>query len=110
MHDTKNENSLSGNSIGFLQTMPAGATSGNQLKATDVLHLFPDDMLKRALSNSCASRESPLYHFVGLFEIAKGYICFNESIDECIRKDYNTLMRSMDFYLELVKATYGYEL
>ncbi len=110
MEYNKNENSLSGNSIGFFQATPAGAASGNQLKATDVLHQFPDEMIKLALSDSCAGRESPLHHFVGLFEIAKGYIGFNEGIDEYIRKDFNTLMKSMDFYLELVKATYGKEL
>ncbi len=108
MNVNKNESNFSGKSA--REETPVGATSDNQLKATDVLRLFPDDMLKNALSNSCASRESPLYHFVGLFEIAKGYICFNERIDECIRKDYNTLMRSMDFYLELVKVTYGNDL
>jgi hypothetical protein len=104
MSSNKNENGLSGNTI--RQTTPAGAASGNPLKATDVLHLFPDEMIKHALSNSCASRESPLHHFVGLFEIAKGYIGFNEGIDEYIRKDFNTLVKSMDFYLELIKVAY----
>ena len=42
---------------------------------------------------------------MGLFEIAQEYIIFNESIDEATRKDFSTLCKQMNFYLELVKET-----
>ncbi len=109
MLDTKNENSLTANNNAG-QTALTGAASGNRLKATDVIGLFPDNEVKSALSLSSVSRESPLYNFLGLFEIAKGYICFNEGINERIGEDFNTLMKSMDFYLELIKTTFENDL
>ena len=90
--------------------MPAGASSGNQLKATDVIRLFPDKEIKLALSVSGVSRESPLYLFTGLFDVAKSFIKFNEGIDKYIREEFNALARSMDFYLNLVIATQEHEL
>ncbi len=109
MLDTKNENSLTANN-NTGQIALAGAASGNRLKTMDVIGLFPDNEVKSALSLSSVSGESPLYNFLGLFEIAKGYICFNEGINERIREDFNTLMKSMDFYLELIKTTFENDL
>ena len=77
----------------------------NKLKATDIISLFPDEKIKRALSCSSINGESPLYHFVGLFEVAQEYIIFNESIDEATRGDFSTLCKQMNFYLELIKGT-----
>ena len=76
-----------------------------KLKATDTISLFPDEKIKRALSNSSINRESPLFHFMGLFEIAQEYIIFNESVDEATRRDFETLCKQMNFYMELVKET-----
>ncbi len=108
MNVNKNENCLSGDST--VPKMLAGALSGNQSKVTDVINLFPYKEIKHALSVSGVGGESPLYLFLGLFEVAKSYISFNECIDECIREDFNALTRSMDFYLDLVKAAYRNDL
>ena len=77
----------------------------NNLKATDMISLFPEEKIKRALSNSSINGESPLFHFMGLFEVAQEYIIFNESIDEATRGDFSTLCKQMNFYLELIKGT-----
>ena len=79
--------------------------TGKKLKATDVLSLFPDERIKRALSISSINGESPMYHFMGLFEVAQEFIVFNESIDEPTRRDFETLCKHMNFYLALIKET-----
>jgi len=76
-----------------------------KLKATDIISLFPDEKIKRALSSSSINGESPLYHFMGLFEVAQEFIIFNESVDEATRRDFSTLCKQMNFYLALVKET-----
>jgi len=76
-----------------------------KLKATDVISLFPDEKIKRALSVSSINGESPLFHFMGLFEVAQEFIIFNESIDEATRGDFSTLCKQMNFYLQLIKET-----
>jgi len=77
----------------------------NKLKATDTISLFPDEKIKRALSSSSINAESPLYHFMGLFEVAQEFIIFNESVDEPTRRDFSTLCKQMNFYLALIKET-----
>ena len=76
-----------------------------KLKATDIISLFPDEKIKRALSISSINDESPLFHFMGLFEVAQEYILFNESIDDDIKGKFSTLCKQMNFHLELVKET-----
>ena len=76
-----------------------------KLKATDVVGLFPDETIKRALSRSSINSESPLFLFMGLFEVAQGYILFNEFIPDDIKSEFNTLCYQMNFHLELVKET-----
>ena len=76
-----------------------------KLKATDIISLFPDEKIKHALSISSINGESPLFHFMGLFEVAQEYIIFNESIDEAIRGDFSILCKQMNFYLALIKET-----
>ena len=53
-----------------------------KLKATDVIGRFPDETIKRALSNSSITSESLLFLFMGLFGVAQEYILFNEFIAE----------------------------
>ena len=77
----------------------------NKLKATDIISLFPDEKIKRALSISSINGESPLFHFMGLFEVAQEFIIFNESVDEATRRDFETLCKQMNFYLALIKET-----
>ena len=79
--------------------------TNEKLKATDVISRFPDETIKRALSNSSISSESPLFHFIGLFEVAQEYILFNEFIPEDIKSEFGTLSKQMNFHLELVKET-----
>lgn len=104
MTHNKNENSLSGSNPA--QTAPAGATSGNELKATDIIYLFPDEKIKFSLMISGISKENPLYHFCGLFEVVKNYISCHKEIDECIRENFDILIRSMEFYLNLIKVAH----
>ena len=103
MHNNKNQTDLQANNSSR-QTALIHDTD-KKLKATDIISLFPDEKIKRALSSSCINGESPLFHFMGLFEIAQEYIIFNESIDEATRGDFYTLCKQMNFYLELVKET-----
>ncbi|MDR1679102.1 MAG: hypothetical protein LBR81_07985, partial [Prevotellaceae bacterium] len=65
--------------------------------------------IKLALFSCGVDGKSPLYHFLGLYEVAKNYIGYHEGIDECIRGNFNTLTMSMDFYLDLVKLTHEFD-
>ncbi len=103
MSSNKNENKLCGNNPA--QTTPAGAKS-EPLKPTDIIRQFPDADVKRALSFSRVDEESPLYHFIGLYDIAKNYIICNQNIEEYIRENFEILTRSMDFYLHLINETH----
>ena len=76
-----------------------------KLKATDVIGLFPDEKIKHALSVSSINGESPLAHFMGLFEVAQEFIIFNENIDEATRGDFYTLCKQMNFYMALINET-----
>jgi hypothetical protein len=100
----KHENGLNGNNP--VQPTPAGASPGNP-KATEAISLFPDINVKLAMAFSRISEESPLYHFLGLYEVAKSYIRCNRGIDEHVRENFDTLVRSMDFYLNLVNAAHA---
>ncbi|MDR1679681.1 MAG: hypothetical protein LBR81_07890, partial [Prevotellaceae bacterium] len=80
MNDTKNENSLSADNRA--QTTPTGAESGERLNATDAISLFPYEDIKLALFSCGVDGKSPLYHFLGLYEVAKNYIGYHEGIDE----------------------------
>ncbi|MDR1678597.1 MAG: hypothetical protein LBR81_02355 [Prevotellaceae bacterium] len=104
MNINKNENGLSGDS--HAQTTPAGAKCGYP-KATEAISQFPDIVVKLAMNFSRISEESPLYHFMGLYEAAKCYISYNEGIDKRIRENFDALVRSMDFYLNLVNAAHA---
>jgi hypothetical protein len=104
MLNTKNENGLNGNSS--RQTTPVDALFGNP-KATEAINLFPDINVKLAMTFSRVGEESPLYHFMGLYEVAKSYINCNRGIDEHVRENFDTLVRSMDFYLNLVNAAHA---
>ncbi|MDR1678386.1 MAG: hypothetical protein LBR81_01240 [Prevotellaceae bacterium] len=108
MTHEKNANGLNWDNP--VQTTPAGAVSGNPLKATDAVSLFSDREVKIALAISGVSEKSPLYHFLGLFEVAKSYICCNQEISEHIRENFDTLARSMDFYLDLVEMAHDDDL
>ena len=103
MHNNKNQTDLQANNSSR-QTALIHDTD-NKLKATDVISLFPDEKIKRALSISSINGESPLYHFMGLFEVAQEFIIFNESVDEPTRRDFETLCKHMNFYLALIKET-----
>ncbi|MDR1679088.1 MAG: hypothetical protein LBR81_04850 [Prevotellaceae bacterium] len=103
----KNEKNLGGDNSA--QATLSGAESGKGLKATDAVNCFPDEDIKLALFSCGVDGKSPLYHFLGLYEVAKNYICYHEGIDECVRGNFNTLTLSMDFYLDLVKQTHEFD-
>ena len=103
MSYNKNENDLTVNNS-------SGKTSlvhdtDKKLKATDVIGRFPDETIKRALSKSSINNESPLFLFMGLFEVAQEYILFNEFIDEDVKSEFSILCKQMNFHLELVRET-----
>jgi len=104
MNNSKNQTDLPENNSSEQMVLVVRDTD-RKLKITDVISRFPDETIKRALSKSSMSNESPLFHFMGLFEVAQEYILFNESIDDDIKGKFSTLCKQMNFHLELVKET-----
>jgi hypothetical protein len=44
---------------------------------------------------------------MGLYETATFYISNNERVDELVRENFDALVRSMDFYLNLINAAHA---